>query len=97
MYFLGKQIIGIIKDKQIYDTQTAEELNIQGDSIYLDNSKESLSILRHSTAHLMAQAISELYSDAKFFVGPNVDEGFYYDFKVNEHLSDDDLIKIEKK
>jgi len=89
--------IGILKDGQIYDLQTAQALNISGDEIKADDSKESLEILRHSTAHLMAQAIKELFPEAKFFVGPVVNEGFYYDFKVNSKISDEDLPKIEKK
>ncbi|MCT7583927.1 threonine--tRNA ligase [Aliarcobacter butzleri] len=89
--------IGILKDGQLYDLQTAEALNIQGDEIKSDDSKESLDILRHSCAHLMAQAIKELYPEAKFFVGPVVKEGFYYDFKVNSKISDDELPTIEKK
>ena len=68
-----------------------------GNSIYLDESAESLDILRHSTAHLMAQAIKILYPEAKFFVGPTVKEGFYYDFKVDSKISDTDLNTIEKK
>jgi len=89
--------IGVLNDGQIYDLQTAEALNIQGDVIKADNSPESLEILRHSCAHMMAQAIKELYPDAKFFVGPTVTEGFYYDFKVAEKISDEDLPTIEKK
>ncbi len=89
--------IGVLKDGQIYDLQTAEALNIEGDIIKQDNSAESLEILRHSCAHMMAQAIKELYPDAKFFVGPVVTEGFYYDFKVDAKISDDDLPTIEKK
>lgn len=89
--------IGVLKDGQIYDLQTAEALNISGDTIKADDSSESLEILRHSTAHLMAQAIKELYPEAKFFVGPVVNEGFYYDFKINSKISDEDLPKIEKK
>eukprot|EP01155_Anaeramoeba_flamelloides_P042519 Anaeramoba_flamelloidesc36274_g2_i1.p1 GENE.c36274_g2_i1~~c36274_g2_i1.p1 ORF type:complete len:593 (+),score=24.30 c36274_g2_i1:61-1839(+) len=81
----------------VYDTQTAAALGIEGENIKADNSAEALEILRHSTAHLMAQAIKELYPEAKFFVGPVVDEGFYYDFKVNHQLSDEDLPAIEKK
>lgn len=87
----------MLKDGQIYDLQTAEALNLQGDEIRADDSKESLDILRHSTAHLMAQALKELYPEAKFFVGPVVNEGFYYDFKVNSKISDDDLPTIEKR
>lgn len=89
--------IGVLNDGQIYDLQTAEALNIQGDVIKADNSAESLEILRHSCAHMMAQAIKELYPDAKFFVGPVVTEGFYYDFKVDAKISDEDLPAIEKK
>lgn len=89
--------IGILKEGQIYDLQTAQALNLSGDEIKADNSPESLEILRHSCAHLMAQAIKELYPDAKFFVGPVVKEGFYYDFKTEEKISEEDLIKIEKK
>ena len=89
--------IGILKEGQIYDLQTAQALNIQGDIIKSDNSAESLEILRHSCAHMMAQAIKELYPDAKFFVGPVVTEGFYYDFKVDAKITDDDLSTIEKK
>ncbi|MEA3314604.1 MAG: threonine--tRNA ligase [Campylobacterota bacterium] len=92
--------IGINKDGQIYDIQTVEALNIdftEDDKIKADNSSEALSILRHSTAHLMAQAIKELHPEAQFFVGPVVDEGFYYDFKLNTQLNDDDLKIIEKK
>jgi len=62
-----------------------------------DNSAEALEILRHSTAHLMAQAIKELHPEAQFFVGPVVDEGFYYDFKLDKQLNDDDLSVIEKQ
>ncbi len=89
--------IGIKKDDLVYDLQTAKALNIQGEEIFASNSKDALEILRHSTAHLMAQAIKELYPEAQFFVGPVVDEGFYYDFKVSQSISDEDLKTIEKK
>jgi threonyl-tRNA synthetase len=89
--------IGIKKDGKVYDMQTATALGLEGDNIAADNSTEALEILRHSTAHLMAQAIKELYPEAKFFVGPVVKEGFYYDFKVDHQLNDDDLPAIEKK
>ncbi|MBD3841052.1 MAG: threonine--tRNA ligase [Campylobacterales bacterium] len=92
--------IGIKRDGQIYDLQTVAALNIEvaeSEKIFADDSADSLEILRHSTAHLMAQAIKELYPEAQFFVGPVVKEGFYYDFKLNHQLSDDDLSIIEKK
>lgn len=96
------ELIGILKDGEIYDLQSVKalglEVNEQNDKeIKDDGSKESLEILRHSCAHLMAQAIKSLYPEAKFFVGPVVNEGFYYDFRVNSKINEEDLIKIEKK
>ncbi|WP_197972140.1 threonine--tRNA ligase [Nitrosophilus labii] len=88
------------QDNEIVDLQTAKAKNIDIESakkIYPENTQEALEVIRHSTAHLMAQAIKELYPDAKFFVGPVVDEGFYYDFRVGEKISEEDLPKIEKK
>jgi len=90
-------IIALKHDDQIIDLQTAEALGITGENIVYDNSPDSLEVLRHSCAHLMAEAIKALYTDAKFFVGPTVKEGFYYDFKVNETLNEEDLKTIEKK
>ena len=94
------EIIAYKKDDKIFDLQTATEQTIDTSdftAIYLDDSAEALSILRHSTAHLMAQAIKSLYTNAKFFVGPVVNEGFYYDFKVDEKITSEDLARIEEK
>ncbi|OEU88787.1 threonine--tRNA ligase [Streptomyces abyssalis] len=60
-------------------------------------SPEGLDILRHSTAHVMAQAVQELYPEAKLGIGPPVRDGFYYDFDVPEPFTPDDLKLIEKK
>jgi len=94
---LEEIIIGYTKDAVIYDTQTASMEGIEGEAVYYDNSPESLDIIRHSTAHLMAQAIKMLYPEAKFFVGPNVGDEFYYDFKTDETLTEADLKAIEKQ
>lgn len=91
------EIIGIKTKEGVFDLCTSKELGIVGDEIFFDNSSESLSIIRHSCAHLMAQAIKSLYPSAKFFVGPVVDEGFYYDFEVEEKISEEDLARIEAK
>jgi len=96
-FILSENIIGYLdRGGNIVDTQSAGE-SFDGTAIVYDNSDEALEIIRHSTAHLMAQAISELYPNAKFFVGPVVDEGFYYDFRVDEPIGENDLKKIEKK
>ena len=94
---MNENLIGYIDNQgNIIDRQSCS--NSEGlREIEYSNSNEALEIIRHSTAHLMAQAIKELYSNAKFFVGPVVDEGFYYDFKVDEKITQDDLKKIEKK
>jgi len=89
--------IAIKYEDKIVDTQTAKELGLSGEEIELDNSPEALDVLRHSTAHLMAQAIKSLYSDAEFYVGPTVNEGFYYDFKTSAEIGEGDLKKIEKQ
>ncbi|WP_049430951.1 threonine--tRNA ligase [Staphylococcus hominis] len=59
-------------------------------------SDEALEVLRHSTAHLMAQALKRIYGDVKFGVGPVIEGGFYYDFDMDEKVSSDDFEKIEK-
>jgi len=60
--------------------------------------EEALNTLNHSCAHVMAQAIKHLYPDAKFWVGPVVSEGFYYDVDLGDQvITDDDLPKIEKE
>ncbi|HIP19498.1 MAG TPA: threonine--tRNA ligase [Sulfurimonas sp.] len=89
--------IAIKHNDEVLDLVTAEEMGITGEEIELDNSPESLDVLRHSTAHLMAQAIKSLYPDAEFYVGPTVKEGFYYDFKTESEIGEGDLKKIEKQ
>ncbi|MBQ2640187.1 MAG: threonine--tRNA ligase [Bacilli bacterium] len=59
---------------------------------------EKLSVMNHSCAHLLAQAVKHLYKDAKFWVGPVIEEGFYYDIDLGEGvITEDDLPKIEKE
>jgi threonyl-tRNA synthetase len=63
----------------------------------LITSDDGLNILRHSTAHVMAQAVQELFPEAKLGIGPPVKDGFYYDFDVETPFTPDDLKRIEKK
>ena len=90
--------------ENLVDTQSISQNeieNLDAMQICFDNSPQSLRIIRHSCAHLMAYAIKLLYPEAKFFVGPAIDDGFYYDFRAfkneGEKLGEDDLIAIEKK
>ncbi|EGK8087113.1 threonine--tRNA ligase [Campylobacter lari] len=93
---MTKDIIAYANNETLVDTQSFNnEINLT--PIYFDNSKESLEVIRHSCAHLMAQAIKSLYLEAKFFVGPVIEDGFYYDFRVDSKISEEDLNKIEKK
>ncbi|MPB08149.1 threonine--tRNA ligase [Campylobacter upsaliensis] len=92
---MEKEIIAYQNNGVLIDTQSATNLDFE--KVYFDNGKEALEVLRHSCAHLMAQAIKALYPEAKFFVGPVIEDGFYYDFRVNSKLNEEDLIKIEKK
>ena len=62
-----------------------------------DHGPEALYALRHSTAHVMAGAVLELFPDAKFGFGPPVADGFYYDFDLPRALTPDDLGKIEER
>ncbi len=59
-------------------------------------SAEGLSVLRHSTAHLMASAVVKLFPEAKLAIGPAIEEGFYYDFQVERPFQPDDLARIEE-
>ncbi|GGI40305.1 threonine--tRNA ligase [Mammaliicoccus stepanovicii] len=65
--------------------------------IVTPGSDEALEVLRHSTAHLMAQALQRLYGDVKFGVGPVIEGGFYYDVDTNHKISSDDFETIEKE
>ncbi|MDI5972129.1 threonine--tRNA ligase [Streptomyces sp. SL13] len=61
------------------------------------SSEDGLNILRHSTAHVMAQAVQELFPDAKLGIGPPIKDGFYYDFDVEQPFNPEDLSRVEKK
>jgi len=65
--------------------------------IITEKSSEALDIIRHSTSHLMAQAVKSLFPEAKVTIGPSIENGFYYDFDVETPFSPDDLEKIEAK
>jgi threonyl-tRNA synthetase len=65
---------------------------VEGVSI---NSEDGLAVLRHSTAHVMAQAVQEVFANTKLGIGPPIKDGFYYDFDPKENFNPDDLIKIE--
>ncbi len=72
------------------------EENSEIEPIYID-SEEGLEILRHSTAHVMAQAVKRLFPEAKVAIGPAIKDGFYYDFDYERPFREEDLPKIEEE
>jgi threonyl-tRNA synthetase len=62
-----------------------------------ENDKAFLEVYRHSTSHIMAHAIKEIYPDAKLAIGPAIDDGFYYDLECSHAITQEDLPAIEKK
>ncbi len=91
-----KSVAAIFNDDYI---ELDRPLEVDGQlSILTKDDKRALNVLRHSAAHLMAQAIQKLYPDACFGVGPYIDEGFYYDVDFGDvKVNDEDLLKIEKE
>ena len=66
-------------------------------AIITERDEEGLDIIRHSTSHLLAQAVKQLYPDAQVTIGPVIDDGFYYDFSYSKGFTPEDLEKIEKR
>lgn len=66
-------------------------------SIITDKSPEGLDVIRHSTAHLLAQAVKQLFPDAQVTIGPVIDDGFYYDFAYKRPFTPEDLAAIEQR
>ncbi|WP_017726630.1 threonine--tRNA ligase [Halalkalibacterium ligniniphilum] len=90
-----KALAGKINDTFLdLDTPITEDGKI---TIIMPETEEGLEVLRHSTAHLMAQAIKRLFKDVKLGVGPVIEGGFYYDIDTPESLTPEDLTKIEKE
>ncbi|MEE1782277.1 threonine--tRNA ligase [Streptomyces sp. SP17BM10] len=88
---IAARVGGQLKDLA-YAVQDGDEV----EPVAID-SKDGLDILRHSTAHVMAQAVQQLFPEAKLGIGPPVKDGFYYDFDVEKPFHPDDLKAIEKK
>ncbi len=93
---LRKQALAIKLDDQFIDLRRPLQ-NGGKIEIITYKDEDGIDIMRHSTAHLMAQAIKRLYKDVKFGVGPVIEEGFYYDIDMEESLTPEDLPKIEKE
>ncbi len=66
-------------------------------TIVTDKSPEGIEVIRHSTAHLLAQAVKELFPEAQVTIGPVIENGFYYDFAFKRGFTEEDLAKIEQR
>ncbi|MDR2870477.1 MAG: threonine--tRNA ligase [Deferribacteraceae bacterium] len=85
------EVNGVLRDlsTELHDGETVK--------IVTDSEPIALEILRHSTAHLMAQAVQTIFPEAKVTIGPVIDDGFYYDFDYKGTFAPEDLLKIEKE
>ncbi|MBP1947747.1 threonine--tRNA ligase [Virgibacillus litoralis] len=93
---LKKQALAIKLDGELYDLR--RELQQGGViEIVTYTSDDGIDIMRHSTAHLLAQAVTRLFDNVNFGVGPVIEEGFYYDMDMEHTLTPEDLPKIEKE
>jgi len=91
-----KDVIAAKVDGHLVDLGRALEKNCALEWISTE-SPEGLDVLRHSTAHLMAQAVQNLFPGTQVTIGPTIEDGFYYDFKRAQPFSQEELAKIEKR
>ncbi|MDC7707972.1 threonine--tRNA ligase [Vogesella indigofera] len=83
-------------DGQLVDTSYLIAANVDL-AIITEKDADGLSIIRHSTAHLLAYAVKELFPEAQVTIGPEIENGFYYDFAYKRPFTPEDLVAIEKK
>lgn len=93
---LAKDAVAGKVNGELVDLSCVLEDGSQVEIITMD-SPEGLEVLRHSTAHVMAQAVKRLYPEAKLAIGPAIENGFYYDFDVDTPFSPEDLAAIERE
>ncbi len=93
---LAKAALAGKVDNRVVDTSYVIAQNAQL-SIITERDEEGVEVIRHSTAHLLAQAVKELFPEAQVTIGPVIEHGFYYDFAYKRAFTPEDLQKIEKK
>lgn len=91
---LAKNSVVAKLDGNLVDLKTPITKDCSLELVTLED-PEAFPVLNHSCAHLLAQAMKRLYKNVKFGVGPSIEEGFYYDFGVEESITSDDFAKIE--
>jgi threonyl-tRNA synthetase len=93
---LAKAALGGRVDGKLVDLSHRIERDAQA-AIVTDKGADGLELIRHSTAHLLAYAVKELFPDAQVTIGPVIENGFYYDFSYKRPFTPDDLVAIEAK
>lgn len=93
---LRKNAVAGKVDEQLLDLSCRLERDAQLSILTLD-SEEGLQVLRHSSAHVLAQAVKRLYKNVKLGIGPVIEDGFYYDLRLEHSLTAADLLSIEKE
>ena len=93
---LAKEVIVAKVDGKLWDINREIPEEAELELLTFDN-PEAVDIYRHSSAHVMAQAVKELFPEAKLAIGPAIEDGFYYDFELKEPLTPKDLEKIQKR
>ncbi|WBB81435.1 threonine--tRNA ligase [Micromonospora sp. WMMD882] len=94
----GPKAIVVVRDPQgqLRDLDWTPVEDTEVEPVSLD-SPDGLNVLRHSTAHVLAQAAQDVFADAKLGIGPPIENGFYYDFDVDKPFQPDDLARLEKR
>ncbi|AEH45452.1 threonyl-tRNA synthetase [Thermodesulfatator indicus DSM 15286] len=95
--FLTKETLGAKFNGQIFDLETPITEEGTFEKLLTPEDPESLELLRHTAAHVMAQAVKELFPEAKLGIGPTIENGFYYDFDYERSFTPEDLKQIEKR
>jgi len=94
---LAKAALAVKVNGELWDLTRAIETDSDMAIVTAKDGEEALELLRHDAAHVMAQAVQELYPGAQVTIGPAIENGFYYDFAREEPFTPDDLEKIEKR
>jgi threonyl-tRNA synthetase len=94
----GPKAVVVVRDAsgRLRDLDWVPDVDAQVQPVSID-SPDGLNVLRHSTAHVLAQAVQDVFPEAKLGIGPPIENGFYYDFQVAKPFQPDDLPRLEKR
>ena len=92
----SRPVVVRANEESLHDLAWVPEDGDAIESVPID-SPEGLAVLRHSSAHVLAQAVQELFPDARLGIGPPITNGFYYDFDVDSPFTPDDLVALEQR